>query len=212
MVLIARPASADDNDIMHGDIKPTNIIVKNNGTPVYIDYDLSRFAKGEIITEKIFGTKFFIPPEIITRNVFSVKSDIWSLGMTLCISIMKQFIPNLLNELTMDVDSSKELMELPNNIMSLMRLYDDKSRYIYGTLFINTLIVMLVENTNNRPSSQYLSNVLKKSKHFKTIYTKNEKINNNELENAYVQKKRKNSIIEIGIALCETDRIPVKYY
>lgn len=156
-----------NNNIVHGDIKPTNIIIKNDETPVFIDYDLSRFAKGDQITEKIFGTKIFISPEIIARKTFSIKSDIWSLGMTIYISIMKKFIPNLLTIITNNIDSINGLIDVSNNIISLLTMYIDKTRYIYGKLFINTIIVMLVENSENRPTSHCLSNILRKSKHYK---------------------------------------------
>jgi serine/threonine protein kinase len=79
-----------DYSIVHGDIKPDNIIVrtgdrKRYGTPVIIDYDLGKDMSHSDyrITKKPFGTNLYMSPEMINIQIYSFKTDIWSLGMTL---------------------------------------------------------------------------------------------------------------------------------
>ena len=77
--------------IIHGDIKPDNIIVRTDntdrrfGTPVVIDYDLGKDMSNANIrlTKKPFGTNLYMSPEMINGQMYSFKTDIWSLGMTL---------------------------------------------------------------------------------------------------------------------------------
>ena len=45
------------NNIVHGDIKPDNIIIKENGTPIIIDYDLGKYINEIRIVKKSIGTK-----------------------------------------------------------------------------------------------------------------------------------------------------------
>lgn len=72
-------------NIIHGDIKPENIIFTNdNITPIkIIDFDTA-FYKNDIEKRKecIFGTEGFISPEAYYDSEYSDKSDIFSLGVT----------------------------------------------------------------------------------------------------------------------------------
>jgi len=70
------------NNILHGDIKPSNILLFD-GVPKLSDFNLSRFILEDrtILDEKIY-TITFRPPEI-KDNYFTQKSDIWALGCTL---------------------------------------------------------------------------------------------------------------------------------
>lgn len=93
------------NSIVHGDIKPDNIIVRTNkndkkfGTPVIIDYDLGKdLSKTHIRpTKRPFGTTLYMSPEMIDDQFFDYKTDIWSLGMTLysCIIPSKEIQQDL---------------------------------------------------------------------------------------------------------------------
>lgn len=76
--------------LVHGDIKPDNIIVRTSdreryGTPVIIDYDLGKDMTTSDFraTSKPFGTNLYMSPEMINDQVYDFKTDIWSLGMTL---------------------------------------------------------------------------------------------------------------------------------
>lgn len=76
---------AHKNKIIHGDIKPSNIIINNEGLPMILDFGLSRDIKKE--TEEkgkdFSGTLAYSPPERIKENTTNEKTDIWSLGITL---------------------------------------------------------------------------------------------------------------------------------
>lgn len=176
-----------NNRIVHGDIKPNNIIIKPDGTPIIIDYDLSRFANGDRFTKRIFGTKFFMSPELVIENKFSAKSDIWSLGMTLYVCIMKTYIPNILENIPSIDDTimmgdqklsrEREIICYVNqtvkNVFGSIAKNHQKIKNVYGKLFTNTISIMLVENAENRPSSEQLSQILQKSKYFPLLYDQN---------------------------------------
>jgi len=67
--------------IIHGDIKPDNIIIDSTGNPVLIDLGLA----GPHRIEHYHGTPQYIPPYAIASSdrEFSVKCDLYALGVTL---------------------------------------------------------------------------------------------------------------------------------
>ncbi|HPZ77936.1 MAG TPA: protein kinase [Bacillota bacterium] len=67
--------------IIHGDIKPDNIIITPTGNPVLIDLGLA----GPHRIEHYHGTPQYIPPYAIVSSdrEFSVKCDLYALGVTL---------------------------------------------------------------------------------------------------------------------------------
>ena len=182
-----------NNMIVHGDIKPNNIIIKTDGTPIIIDYDLSRFVYGDRFTKRIFGTKFFMSPELIIENKFSAKSDIWSLGMTLYVCVMKMYIPDILenilspdnNDMMSQQKTDKEgentyyVNQSTRNVLATIAKNNNKIRNDYGKLFSNTISVMLVEEDTSRPSSEQLSNIIQKSKYFTILYNQNVNLDKN---------------------------------
>ena len=67
--------------IIHRDIKPQNIMMKN-GRPKYIDFDLSE--KVSTKTTKMKGTLLYMPPELFKNDLPQdwYKIDVFSLGVT----------------------------------------------------------------------------------------------------------------------------------
>ena len=69
--------------IIHGDIKPDNIMINANNKVRLIDFGLSKIlAKRRTAKAEVCGTPFFMSPEVIEGDD-SMKSDIWSLGVIL---------------------------------------------------------------------------------------------------------------------------------
>jgi serine/threonine protein kinase len=185
-----------DHKIMHGDIKPENIVVTTDGRPIIIDYDLSRFVDGEQSTDKIFGTRFYMPPELVSKKQISVKSDIWSLGMTLCITTMKKFIPDIFNKIIDCINDDRITYKYPKKILPLISPYLDKSKSVYGKLFTNTIIVMLLENSIDRPSSRTISSIFKKSKYYDILYLYDKSEKSSDSNGSYDDSDASNENIE----------------
>lgn len=70
-----------EKPIIHGDIKPENIIITADGKPVLIDLELAGPPRVEIFQ----GTSAYIPPYSIVgaEREFSCKGDLFALGVTL---------------------------------------------------------------------------------------------------------------------------------
>lgn len=70
-------------DIIHGDIKPNNLLMKKSGDVKLSDFGMARSAsKGEDDSE-LGGTPNYLAPELLQGGPPSVQSDMYALGVTL---------------------------------------------------------------------------------------------------------------------------------
>lgn len=72
--------------IFHRDLKPTNIMFREDDSPVLIDFGLAKqahFKAGLTGTGAIFGTPYYMSPEQGQGNPVDQRSDIYSLGVVL---------------------------------------------------------------------------------------------------------------------------------
>ncbi|MDO5112106.1 MAG: protein kinase [Clostridia bacterium] len=70
--------------VIHRDIKPQNIIVREDATIALIDFDAARILKEEAGADtQLLGTKGYAPPEQYGFSQTDRRSDIFSLGMVL---------------------------------------------------------------------------------------------------------------------------------
>lgn len=73
------------HDIVHCDIKPENILINKNGSLKLTDFESALMCHTDelINLHSPIGTVGFMSPECFDINIYSKKSDFWSLGVTL---------------------------------------------------------------------------------------------------------------------------------
>lgn len=75
--------AADEAGLLHGDIKPENILLDEKGAAKLVDFGLAAIAAQAAEAEGVWGTPYYIAPEKLKRQKADVRSDIYSLGATL---------------------------------------------------------------------------------------------------------------------------------
>ena len=68
--------------IVHGDIKPANLLRSNDGTIKLSDFGLASYLESEP-NSSLSGTPNYLAPEILDGTPNSVQSDMYALGVTL---------------------------------------------------------------------------------------------------------------------------------
>lgn len=69
-------------NIFHRDIKPENILM-DGGTPKVADMGISRMLEANELALTVWGTKYYVSPEILGSTGADFRSDLWSTGVTL---------------------------------------------------------------------------------------------------------------------------------
>ncbi len=76
---------AHEKGIVHRDIKPQNIMLKQNGEIKVMDFGIARFARSETrtMTDKAIGSVHYIAPEQAKGGKTDARADIYSVGVML---------------------------------------------------------------------------------------------------------------------------------
>ncbi|MHC4222445.1 MAG: serine/threonine-protein kinase [Planctomycetota bacterium] len=85
--IFAGLAAAHEAGVVHGDVKPANILLAADGTAKLVDFGLARVA-GEISLSQsssthLAGTPGYMAPEVVMGDKATEYSDIWSTGVVL---------------------------------------------------------------------------------------------------------------------------------
>ncbi len=114
------------NNIVHGDIKPSNIVVTKKNIPVIIDYDLSTFIykKNNMLEKNILSNDLFIKKNISNTSDIHDSSDKHILLKT----------SKAIKE-SKESRKSKELkMVIENDNKKHAKHIDERNEYIYGSV------------------------------------------------------------------------------
>jgi len=81
--VVAGLRAASDVGLVHGDIKPANILFGQNGEAKVVDFGLASFIGQQKQDGAVWGTPYYIAPEKARGKRVDFRSDIYSLGATL---------------------------------------------------------------------------------------------------------------------------------
>ncbi|MBL8726527.1 MAG: protein kinase [Planctomycetes bacterium] len=76
---------AHEHGVVHRDVKPSNILVRQDGKAMLVDFGVARADDGAMrtATGDLVGTPSYMAPEQLQGGVVDRRTDVWALGATL---------------------------------------------------------------------------------------------------------------------------------
>lgn len=133
------------NNIIHRDIKPQNILLSDSTVKI-CDFGFSKEIKDELnMMKTICGTPIYMSPEVINMKPYTIKSEIWSLGIIFYMIFFKEHPYGHLKS----IYEYKTRLGLKPNLKEV-NLFDNVK---LNDLFNDLILEMLNVDEKYRPSS-----------------------------------------------------------
>jgi len=165
---------AHQQGFIHRDLKPSNIILDLNGNPKIMDFGISKsIDELKSITQHNArpGTLLYMSPEQLGGNLITVKSDLYSLGITFCEMILGthpynsqtiyEIIDSHVNRIPIKVSS--KIPTIPPAADDIILRALNKSldnNFLSAQEFKNAVLDLSVNYTYNKDSDLQFSNAV----------------------------------------------------
>jgi serine/threonine protein kinase len=134
-----------NNNILHRDLKPQNILISDTYIIKITDFGFARYFTKDSMIETVCGSPLYMAPEIMSKNCYTIKSDLWSIGIII--------YEMLYGKVPFKGSNIFKLMNTINNT----QIYFDKN-YLISKSCKELLKRLLEKNHDNRCSWEYFFN------------------------------------------------------
>ncbi|SCV03155.1 LAMI_0H05908g1_1 [Lachancea mirantina] len=141
-----------ERKIIHRDIKPQNILLNMRGQVKLCDFGVSGEAVNSLATT-FTGTSYYMAPERIQGQPYSVTSDVWSLGLTL-LEVAQGRFPFGGDKIVSDMPPI-ELLMLILTFHPQLRDEED-STIVWSSAFKSFIEYCLKKESRERPSPRQI--------------------------------------------------------
>ncbi|MCZ6638350.1 MAG: protein kinase [Candidatus Dadabacteria bacterium] len=165
--------AAHNKEVVHRDIKSSNIMITNDGKVKIMDFGLAKIKGGSEVTKigSTIGTVAYMSPEQAKGEVVDVKTDIWSLGVVLFEMLTgelpftgdydQSIIYSILNDKPHALEQMRD--DVPDKLAYIINKClkkDSSERYVQSEEILqdlNIITVNVVSNTIRKKSNTKFS-------------------------------------------------------
>ena len=211
-------ACAHDSNIIHRDIKPQNVLIKEDGIVKITDFGIAMALNSNELTQtnSVMGSVHYLPPEQANGKGATLKSDIYSLGIVMFELLTGQLpfkgdnaveiaIKQMKNQIPSVCNINSLIPQSVENIILKACAKNPKNRYNTVVEMYNDIQTCLDEDRTNEKRHVYQfseSEEIEDTKEIKNINEiKKEKTELEEIEDEEENKKTNKVFIIIGIII-----------
>ncbi|CAK59596.1 unnamed protein product (macronuclear) [Paramecium tetraurelia] len=156
-----------EQSIVHRDLKLDNILIDEKNTIKIADFGFAKYYNSEDIFVSYCGTPATMAPEILNKQSYDFKCDIWSLGVILYQLIFKKYhwkgnvrsildLQKQLQQYKVEFDNQVKLSDEGKDLISKMLVSDKEKRINYQQLFAHPWLEGKLDESQNLLESQWL--------------------------------------------------------
>eukprot|EP01016_Furgasonia_blochmanni_P015649 TRINITY_DN1864_c0_g1_i1.p1 TRINITY_DN1864_c0_g1~~TRINITY_DN1864_c0_g1_i1.p1 ORF type:complete len:736 (-),score=195.35 TRINITY_DN1864_c0_g1_i1:680-2887(-) len=173
-----------DCNIIHRDMKPENILLAN-GIPKIADFGFSRFTEDSdefFMMVTLLGSPLYMAPQILKKHPYTVKCDIFSLGVMFFQMIFGVFpwpanspaeLIHKIETKPLTIPAKPQISDMTRDFLLRSLVFDEKSRLEWAEVFTHPLFTNRIDETKKSLEGiNSIQDEFKKTMAKNALYTK----------------------------------------